>query len=309
MKNWRNNLVHLFITFAVTAALCSLVTTATAQPTAPSELPGIHNFFKATDKVFSGSQPEGDAGFEALAKLGVKTILSVDGSKPDVEMAAKHGMRYIHLPYGYDGIPTNRVAELAKVATTVEGPIFVHCHHGKHRGPAAVGVMCEATGTWTTNQANQFLHSAGTSSDYPGLYHAVQRFSMPSAAVLAGISTNFPAVAKTSSFVDTMVTIDGMFDRLKAVQKAGWEAPKNHPDVSPQHEAVLLWEQFRELGRTEDVAQRTEDFRRKLHASERITEQLRDALREKSRDTVAADLAFKQIGESCLNCHERYRNE
>jgi len=309
MKHWRNNSIRLFATFVAAVALYSPSKTGLAQPTEPSEQAGIHNFFKATDKIYSGSQPENDAAFVALEKLGVKTILSVDGSKPDVELAAKHGMRYIHLPYGYDGIPTNRAVELARVATTVEGPIFVHCHHGKHRGPAAVAVMCEAAGVWTTNQAVRFLVAAGTSPDYPGLYRTVQQFAMPSEATLASVSTNFPAVNKSSSMVDAMVAIDGMFDRLKAVQKAGWQPLKDHPDVSPEHEAVLLWEQFREMARTDDVKERSEDFRRKLHASERITEQLRDTLREKSRDTAAADVALKQVSQSCVNCHERYRNE
>jgi protein tyrosine phosphatase (PTP) superfamily phosphohydrolase (DUF442 family) len=102
------------------------------------EISGIHNAFRVTDKVYSGSQPEGDEAFVALAKLGVKTIISVDGSKPDVEAAHKHGLRYIHLPFGYDGVPTNRIVELAKAAETLSGPIFVHCHHGLPRGPTAV---------------------------------------------------------------------------------------------------------------------------------------------------------------------------
>ena len=76
------------------------------------EIPGIHNAFQVTEKIYSGSQPEGDAAFAALQKLGVKTILSVDGSKPDVERAHKFGLRYVHLPFSYDGIPTNRVVEL-----------------------------------------------------------------------------------------------------------------------------------------------------------------------------------------------------
>ena len=308
MNTWRIHCIGVVVACLAAVALYSPALSAVAQPATPSLVPGIENFFRATDKVFSGSQPEGDAAFAALEKLGVKTIVSVDGTKPDVELAQKHGMRYIHLPYGYDGIPTNRVAELAKVAKTVDGPIFVHCHHGKHRGPAAVGVMCEATGAWTTNQATQFLVEAGTSPDYPGLFRAVLKFSMPSEAELAGVSTNFPSVAKTPLFVDAMVAIDNSFDRLKAVQKAGWETPPKHPDISPEHETVLLWEQFRELGRTAAVMERPEDFRRKLFASERITEQLRDALREKSRDTAAANVAFRQISESCVNCHERYRN-
>jgi hypothetical protein len=91
-------------------------------------------------------------------------------------------MRYVHLPFGYDGIPAGRVAELARAAATVEGPIFVHCHHGKHRGPAAVGVICLANGSMTVPQAEALLRSAGTSPDYPGLFGAVTHFVAPTAA-------------------------------------------------------------------------------------------------------------------------------
>src|SRR5690349_16800920 len=83
------------------------------------EIPGVHNAFRATQRIYSGSQPEGDEAFAAIAKLGVKTILSVDGSKPDAATARKHGLRYVHLPIGYDGVPTNRIAELAKLTAEV----------------------------------------------------------------------------------------------------------------------------------------------------------------------------------------------
>jgi hypothetical protein len=36
------------------------------------EITGVHNAFRVTEKIYSGSQPEGDAAFAALAKLGVK---------------------------------------------------------------------------------------------------------------------------------------------------------------------------------------------------------------------------------------------
>src|SRR5690348_5650109 len=59
------------------------------------EAAGLHNVYRITEKLYSGSSPDGDEGFRSLAKLGVKTIISVDGMKPDVEAAHKHGMRYV----------------------------------------------------------------------------------------------------------------------------------------------------------------------------------------------------------------------
>lgn len=48
--------------------------------------------------VISGGLPEGNAAFEELKSLGIKTVISVDGAKPDVARAEKYGLRYVHLP-------------------------------------------------------------------------------------------------------------------------------------------------------------------------------------------------------------------
>src|SRR5687767_11422743 len=64
-------------------------------------------------KVISGGSPDGEAGFAELKELGVQTLISVDGAKPDVKRAEKYGLRYVHLPHGYDGVPQQRAKELA----------------------------------------------------------------------------------------------------------------------------------------------------------------------------------------------------
>jgi len=273
----------------------------------PIEIPGVHNAFRATERIYSGSQPEDDGAFAAIAKLGVKTIVSVDGTRPDVEAARKHGLRYVHLPYGYDGIPTNRMVELAKLTAEVSGPIFVHCHHGKHRGPAAVAVMCEASEGWTTHQAVAWLQEAGTAVDYSGLYRAAQEFRLPTPDQLAAVK-ELPEVSRTSSLVEAMVAIDAHFDRLKESQKAGWKTPPGHADISPSHEATMLWEQFKEIARTEDPAKRSGDYHPKLTEAEQITDSLRKLLHERV-DSLAIDAAFKQAGQTCSSCHTKYRNE
>lgn len=281
-----------------------VATNAFAQPIA---IPGVHNAFRATERIYSGSQPEGDEAFAAIAKLGVKTIVSVDGSKPDVEAARKHGLRYVHLPYGYDGIPTNRVAELAKLTAELSGPFFVHCHHGKHRGPAAVAIMCEASGGWTTNRAVAWMREAGTSADYPGLYRAAQEYSKPTTARFAAIK-EFPEVARTTSLVEAMVAIDAHFEHLRLSQMAGWKTPPGHADISPAHEATMLWEQFKEMARTEETVKRPDDYRAALADAEQNANMLRQVLRE-ATISPATDVAFKQMGQACAACHRKYRNE
>jgi protein tyrosine phosphatase (PTP) superfamily phosphohydrolase (DUF442 family) len=267
----------------------------------------LHNAFAATPRIFSGSSPETDAAFADLARLGVKTIISVDGGKPNVEAAKKHGLKYVHLPIGYDGIPTNRLVELVKAAQTLDGPFYVHCHHGKHRGPAAVAVMCEAVAGWNTNAAEQWLRQAGTAAEYPGLYRSAREFKQPSPSQLSAVKT-LPEIAATSSLVETMVTIDEHFERLKNAQKTSWRSVPDHPDFQPAHEAALLWEQFREMARSGDNVKRPEDYRTKLAEAERATEQLRALLQKRPIDSGKAEDALKRANQSCSACHKQYRN-
>lgn len=287
--------------------------TGTAQPAATNvvavPLPSthVHNLFRAATNVFSGNSPASDASFAEIAKLGVKTIISVDGGKPDVATAKKFGLKYVHLPIGYDGIPTNRVVELVKAAQTLEGPFYVHCHHGRHRGPAAVAVMCEAVSGWSTNLAEQWLQQAGTSPDYPGLYRSAREFKLPSVVELAAVK-QLPEVAQTSSLVETMVAIDEHMERLKGAQKTAWRSVPGHPDIQPSHEATLLWEQFREMARFNDSEQRPPDYRAKLADAEKTANEFRTLLQQSSIDRAKTEDAFKKISQSCTTCHKKYRN-
>lgn len=269
-------------------------------PATPLSAPALEHAFRVTDRFLSGSQPEGDAAFAELARLGVKIIVSVDGAKPDVTAARKHGLRYIHLPIGYDGVPTERLAEFARAAALPDGQIYVHCHHGKHRGPAAVAVMCQTSAGWSPARAEAWLRQAGTADEYAGLYRSVREFQPPSAAALARVG-ELPEVAKTPALVDAMVALDDHFDLLQAAQKAGWK-------TAPADAATLLWEQLRELARTDDTARRPADYRTHLADSERAAETLRRHLRATPPDPAALDAAFKTASQSCAACHKAFRN-
>lgn len=269
------------------------------------ELPGIHNAYRVAESIYSGSQPEGDEAFAALVKLGVTTVVSVDGSKPDVDAAHRHSLRYIHLPFGYDGVPTNRIPELTKAVQSAKGAVFVHCHHGMHRGPTAVAVICEATQGWTTNQAQAWMRQAGTAADYAGLYRSVVAFQKPSPMQLRAVR-ELPEIARTSSLVDAMVAVDEHYSKLKSCQKAGWKAPASNPDITPEHEALLLWEQFQEIARTADTAHRSPDYRARLKDAQDVTDALRRGLPAPAAG--APDAAFAKVGSACLACHQRHRN-
>jgi protein tyrosine phosphatase (PTP) superfamily phosphohydrolase (DUF442 family) len=279
----------------------------------PVELPGIHNAFQIGGRYFTGSVPEGDASFAALAKAGVKTIITVDGARPDVEGAKKYGIRYIHLPHGYDAVSKNAIVQIAKAVTTVEGPIFFHCHHGKHRGPAAAAIACITTEGWSPEFADKWLRLAGTDTNYAGLYRTVENFRPFSADELKAIPANLPERAKVSGLVEAMVEVDTRWDHLKAVRKAGYQVPKESPDIVPANEATILMEHYRESQRLEDSRKHGEKFLRQLTEGEKLALDAARLLREHASKpgpelVRQLDAAFDGLNRSCATCHKAFRN-
>ena len=253
----------------------------------PVPVSGLHNSFRVTDRIFSGSQPDGDSAFAELARLGVKTIVSVDGAKPDVATARKYGLRTIHLPLGYDGVPAARIAELTRAASTLTGALYVHCHHGKHRGPTAVAIICEAAEGWDAERAEAWLRQAGTADDYPGLYRSVREFR-PATKAQMEQGGELPEQAKTPALVDVMVAFDARLDALKAA-----------PATAGAQPATLLWEQLRELKRSEAAAARPADYLTMLGDAEKAALELRHSM---------SNAGVRALSESCAACHKKYRN-
>ena len=54
---------------------------------------GLPNAFQLYANVISGRVPDGNDGFMQLKRIGVKTIVCVDGARPDIETAKKFGLR------------------------------------------------------------------------------------------------------------------------------------------------------------------------------------------------------------------------
>ncbi len=183
----------------------------------------LPNAYRLTDKVISGGQPEGEAAFAELKALGVKTIISVDGARPDVAAARKLGLRYVHLPHGYDGIPDQRMRELAKAVRDLPGVIYIHCHHGKHRSPAAAAAACVVVGDLSATQALDVLKTAGTSPNYRGLFASVQAARPIAAGELDNLKVEFHETEKIPPLADAMVAIEHHHDHLKSIAAADWQ--------------------------------------------------------------------------------------
>jgi protein tyrosine phosphatase (PTP) superfamily phosphohydrolase (DUF442 family) len=282
-----------------------------AEKTAPvggRDLGHMHNVHEMSPRFFRGSAPVTESDFALLAKLGVKVVVSVDGAKPDVAAAKKHGLRYVHVPFGYSGVPRAQQVLLYKAFTTLEGPFFVHCHHGKHRGPAACAVGLLGVETWTVEQVVAEMKLAGTAAKYDGLYAVPAAFVRPTAEELAAAPKEIPELTPPAPFTEAMVELDGVWDRIKAVRTSKWSAPADHPDVDPSHEAVILAESFRELARGALADKKAAAFVKHLTESENAAWDLAKALDKKALDPLKAQEAYARVEASCTACHTRHRD-
>jgi hypothetical protein len=273
---------------------------------AAKELPGLHNVFRVSEKLYSGSAPEGEAGFQSLRALGIRTVMTVDGARPDVAVARRYGLRYVHLPFGYDGCPTPRALEIVRAVRDLPGPIYLHCHHGKHRSPAAAALVHIALDGASHADAVAFMRRAGTDPVYTGLYGGAASFCRPTSAEINRASDQFPETAPVPPLMEAMVRIDDRFAALQRIQKAGWRWPAGEPDRDPAHEALQLKELFHELQRTGATAGRPRDFRDGMSQAESGSTALEALLRADDRN--GADAALGRVTAACGSCHARYRN-
>ena len=268
-----------------------------------SDPEGLHNLMRVSDRIYSGSEPHGEEGFESLHKLGVKTVVSVDGAKPNVELANKCGLHYVHIPIGYDGIPQTAGAMLARLVKDSDGPFYIHCHHGKHRGPAAAAVACIATGETDGKDALHILERAGTSKGYAGLWRDVENYTPPAAGAEL---PELVEVAEVNSFAAAMSQIDRSFDNLKLCRDAGWATPPDHPDIVPAQEALLLQEGLHEAGRNLE-APVDEQLKTWLAEADENALALLTVLKDKRADGRVEQ--FNMLEQSCKRCHQKYRDQ
>lgn len=293
----------------VLAALCGCGRAPDAPPPPPAafapvalgDRPGLHNVYRVTGRLYSGSSPKGDAGFRSLRELGVAAVVSVDGAPPDLEAARASGLRYFHLPIGYDGVPRDAAARIARVVRDAEGPVYVHCHHGKHRGPAAAAAVARCLdGSCDPRAALAFLAAAGTDPRYAGLYADVERAAPDPAAVDRAAAV--PEAAAVPDLTRLMVQIDERWDRLKRAKAGGWGSP----DVDAPHEAMQVVELYREATRLPASSA----FAADLSAAEAATRDSEAALRSTGGDRATrADEAFRVAAAACTSCHAAHRDQ
>lgn len=271
-----------------------LLLSCSAPPTPnPVSHSGLDHAYWFDGTLISGAQPEGDAAYAALADLGVKTVISVDGAKPDAEAARRHGLRYVHLPVGYDGVSSGRARELAKAIVELPGPIYLHCHHGLHRGPAAAAVACVLAGRMTNDRAVETMRRLGTGEEYRGLYASAREARPADPAELRALKVEFRETAPVPPLTQSMVKLDEALGRVELGAKDG---PR-----MPAHEVLQLRELCTELLRSEELKNRSDEFRSLMQKTELAARQLESG-------AAGPNPGLTALKKSCTDCHAAYRN-
>ena len=282
--------------------------------TDPEEFPGLHNVFELSENVISGSEPAGEVAFERLVAKGVKTVISVDGKVPDVELARRFGLRYVHIPIQYSGINDDELNRLVKTFRELEAPFFVHCFHGRHRGPAAAAVgRLARDGIARELALAEMRQWCGTSGKYQGLYRDIAEKPIPSAEDTAAVGFDFAEKVEIKGLRHAMTELVRVYDNVKALRHQGWTVDPAHPDIDPVNESEQLASIFeRSLG-LRDVRTASKDLRGWTEASVRASRRLHgvlEAARKGERlDRKAADEAYGEVKAACAACHAAYRND
>jgi hypothetical protein len=265
--------------------------------------------------VLSGSVPEGDAGFDSLKSWGVLTVISVDGAVPDLDRAKSRGIRYVHLPIGYHGFDEARKLELARALRDLPRPVYIHCHHGKHRSAGAAGAAAVTLGWLAPEQAVARMKVAGTAPSYSGLYRCTAEAVKVADAAISTARADFPEVSRPAGLVKGMVDIDLTWDNLKAVQKAGWTVPADHPDLVPAAEAGRLADTLRLLRDDATVKAKPAEFQALMARNAEQAQSLEDLLakfaagtRPSPEDAERLNAISSQVAATCKACHAAYRD-
>jgi len=282
-------------------AACS-TTPARSGTTRPEPIKNLHILAPG---LYSGDEPATAAHYDQLSSLGIKTVISVDAIAPDQDLAAQYNIRIVHLPIGYDGIEETRAIELAAAITQLEHPIYLHCHHGKHRGPAAIGVGAIGAGIITNNQAIEFMTIAGTSLNYPGLYSAARNANPLDQSIL-DIVQEFPARAPISGFVESMGKLDRLHDQLWDIAENDWQASADHPDHSATAISGQVYDHMRAMLQLEFFKKKGSMMRSRFEDSIRTAGEVESSIND-NYFPAALD-ALNSLSNSCIDCHDRFRN-
>ncbi len=153
MELTRKSFKHLASAFL---AVIALAVVAQAQSPALSTTIKIKNFGQMDERFYRGAQPKNIEDYQALAALGIKTIIDLtdDAKEYEKPMAESVGIKYVHIPMVAKKYPTEEAiaAFLKTVGDPETGKFYLHCAGGRHRTGAMGAVYRYKFYNWNFEQ-------------------------------------------------------------------------------------------------------------------------------------------------------------
>jgi uncharacterized protein (TIGR01244 family) len=174
--------------------VCGLTLLATSINAQTLNVVGVENFHQVNEHLYRGAQPT-DAGFQNLAKLGVKTVIDLretDGRSAQEKKAVESaGMRYVNIPMY--GMSTPHQADVEKVLALFNdasaGPVFVHCRRGADRTGTVVACYRISHDGWNNAKALAEAKTNGMAWIEKAMQHYVMQYKAPVAVAAAATAT------------------------------------------------------------------------------------------------------------------------
>jgi hypothetical protein len=161
------------------------------------------------------------------------------------------------------------------------------------------------------------LTTAGTSTNYRGLYRSAEQAQRFDDALLDALAVEFRETVEVPPLADAMGALERTHDHVKQMAAAGWRPVPESPDLDPAHEALLLREHYTELVRNDDLKRQPAEFQELMRDGEEAANVLELALSKiKERGYAAAKVDFHKpaddalvlINKNCAVCHAKFRD-
>jgi len=142
---------------------------------------GVPNFHQVNDRVYRGAQPTAE-GFEALAKMGIKTIVDLRReeaqARQEQQVVESLGMKFVSVRMQM-GAPTDeQISRVMQELDSDAGPVFVHCHGGRDRTGTVIACYRETHDEWDSQKALSEANLDGMRRD-AAMRKYVQKFAGP----------------------------------------------------------------------------------------------------------------------------------
>ncbi len=145
---------------------------------AAAEPVGVPNFHQVNDRIYRGAQPSAE-GFEALAKMGIKTVIDLRREEPQIRteqgIVEGLGMKFLSVPMSMGAPSDEQISRVMHELNSNGEPVFVHCHGGRDRTGTVIACYRKTHDAWESDKALTEANLDGMKRD-AGMRKYVRKF-------------------------------------------------------------------------------------------------------------------------------------